>query len=162
MRQKDILRYTKEEVPRGTVYSHYSRWRGAQNMPVRCDEPSCAFYTEPLVWNEKALKPILDHRNGNNSDNRPENLRFLCPNCDSQLPTRGGANRGRVEKSEGGFALVSRDGRRDFILPAEGNKYVVKGAPTRLVVKNNRATGSGRKTPAAPAVKREAEEYWKK
>jgi hypothetical protein len=81
------------------------------------------------MWNGKAFKPILDHTNGNNSDNRSENLRFLCPNSDSQLEsTRGGANRGRIGKSEGGFAIVSKpEGRRDHILPAETAYLKISG-----------------------------------
>src|SRR5699024_4240594 len=30
---------------------------------------------------------ILDHINGNNKDDRLENLRWVCPNCNMQLPT---------------------------------------------------------------------------
>lgn len=29
----------------------------------------------------------FDHINGDNTDNRLENLRFLCPNCHSQTET---------------------------------------------------------------------------
>jgi hypothetical protein len=80
------------------------------------------------------LKPILDHMEGNNSDNRPEMLRLLCPNCDSQLPTRGGANRGRIEKSEGGFAKVGKDGKRAYVLPAEPGRYTITGGEANLAV----------------------------
>lgn len=38
-------------------------------------------------WMGKSLPLILDHINGVNNDNRLVNLRFLCSNCDSQLPT---------------------------------------------------------------------------
>lgn len=35
-------------------------------------------------WNHKPLTLEVDHKNRNRQDNRPENLRFLCPNCHSQ------------------------------------------------------------------------------
>ena len=48
------------------------------------------------VWNEKPLVLQLDHINGDNTDNRIENLRFLCPNCHSQTETFGGKNLGQT------------------------------------------------------------------
>lgn len=36
------------------------------------------------LWNDKKLVLQLDHINGIPTDNRIENLRFLCPNCHSQ------------------------------------------------------------------------------
>jgi hypothetical protein len=77
------------------------------------------------------LKPILDHQEGVNADNRPHMLRLLCPNCDAQLPTRGGGNKGKVEMSPGGFAKVS-GGHRSYTLPAEPGQYVVSGSPVKL------------------------------
>lgn len=40
-----------------------------------------------LEWQGKTLKLSLDHINGVWTDNRIENLRFVCPNCDRQLMT---------------------------------------------------------------------------
>ena len=46
-------------------------------------------------WNGKPMPLILDHINGVNNDNRLENLRFVCSNCDTQLPTYKAKNKGR-------------------------------------------------------------------
>lgn len=45
-------------------------------------------------WNDKDIVLILDHIDGNPENNLPENLRLVCPNCDSQLPTYKGRNVG--------------------------------------------------------------------
>lgn len=44
------------------------------------------------IWNGKPLTLTLDHINGINNDNRLNNLRWICPNCDSQTPTYKGRN----------------------------------------------------------------------
>ena len=125
----EVLCYRKKGASRGAVRRHYLQWRQQQNppLPERCDNPDCFFHTHPLQWNGKTLKPILDHIDGNNTDNRPTMLRLLCPNCDSQLETRGGANKGCIEKSTGGFAKVARDGKRHYVLPAEPGQYSLSG-----------------------------------
>lgn len=127
---EDVLVYRDGPRRGKIVLRRFLAWRKRQtpSIPERCDNLSCRFHTEPLTWNSQPLKLILDHRNGVNTDNRPSNLRLLCPNCDSQnLATRGGANKGRVIKSSGGFAFVRPDGGRDYHLPAEVGHYAIGG-----------------------------------
>ena len=132
----DVLCYRIKGASRDTVRRHYLRWRPPQDppLPERCDNPDCLFHTHPLVWNDKPLKPILDHIDGHNTDNRPEMLRVLCPNCDAQLDTRGGANKGRIEKATGGFAKLSRDGKRCYVLPAETGCYSISVEDAQPVI----------------------------
>lgn len=57
------------------------------NKPYICEV--CG--QEPF-WNGKEMTLILDHINGHNMDHRIENLRWVCPNCNSQLETTGSRN----------------------------------------------------------------------
>jgi hypothetical protein len=45
-----------------------------------------------LMWNDQEITLQLEHINGVNNDNRPENLCFLCPSCHSQTSTFCGGN----------------------------------------------------------------------
>lgn len=51
-------------------------------------------------WNGKKISLILDHINGVRNDNRIENLRFLCPNCNATLPTHCRGKSGLKEKKK--------------------------------------------------------------
>jgi predicted RNA-binding Zn-ribbon protein involved in translation (DUF1610 family) len=53
---------------------------------------SCSSCGLPPIWNNKPISMVLDHINGVPNDNRLENLRFLCPNCNSQTDTFAGRN----------------------------------------------------------------------
>ena len=50
------------------------------------------------IWNGKPLNFILDHINGDASNNHEENLRLICPNCDSQLDTYKSKNKNSARK----------------------------------------------------------------
>ena len=55
----------------------------------------CAICGIDDKWHGVTLALIVDHVNGDATDDRRENLRLICPNCDSQLPTFKARNRGR-------------------------------------------------------------------
>lgn len=59
-------------------------------IPYVCD--CCGIGPE---WCGKPMPLILDHINGVNNDNRLENLRFVCSNCDTQLDTYKSRNKSK-------------------------------------------------------------------
>lgn len=52
-------------------------------------------------WQGKKLTLHVDHINGDPSNDSPENMRLLCPNCHSQTSFLGAANKGRGRAAQG-------------------------------------------------------------
>lgn len=69
---------------------HYIREYLA-DVQSRC----CAICGGASVWLELPLALVMDHIEGNPNNNQRENLRLICPNCDSQLATYKSRNRGK-------------------------------------------------------------------
>lgn len=74
----------------GTKRTHYVRdyLYSAQNN-------KCSICKMKNIWNKKEINFILDHIDGDSTNNNRENLRLVCPNCDSQLPTYKSKNNGK-------------------------------------------------------------------
>ncbi len=57
-------------------------------------ERVCELCNQNEEWNGKKMALILDHINGVNNDNRIENLRIVCPNCNATLETHCRGHKG--------------------------------------------------------------------
>lgn len=55
-------------------------------------ERKCCLCGQDENWNGMKISLILDHINGVHNDNRIENLRIVCPNCNAGLDTFAGRN----------------------------------------------------------------------
>lgn len=77
-------------------------------LPEQCAILGCG---QGIAWNGKKLVLRLDHKNGIRNDHCLQNLRFVCPNCDSQLPTFCGRNTERAKNRRAeAFGTCSRCG----------------------------------------------------
>jgi len=56
----------------------------------------CQICGSTPIWNNRKLVLILGHINGVSTDNRLVNLRFVCPNCNSQLDTHCGKHKNKA------------------------------------------------------------------
>jgi 5-methylcytosine-specific restriction endonuclease McrA len=83
--------------PIGTLLTkHSSAHRGTIKRRLLKDgtlKNVCAICRCLPTWNGKPLTLVLDHINGRADDFRMENLRLLCPNCNSQTVTFSGRNK---------------------------------------------------------------------
>lgn len=77
--------------PVGSVHPHGSVIR---TYLYENQNYTCAICPQTTIWNGQELRFILDHVDGNSENNVRSNLRLVCGNCDLQLPTSRGKNRG--------------------------------------------------------------------
>lgn len=60
----------------------------------------CSICGLPPLWQGKDLTLTMDHIDGDSHNNELSNLRWVCPNCDRQLPTYCGKNKNRIYKKD--------------------------------------------------------------
>lgn len=78
------------------------KWRNTiRKVLIKTSGNVCQICQLLGLWCNKSITLVVDHKNGNPSDNSPSNLRLLCPNCNSQTPTFSGRNKGNGRKSLG-------------------------------------------------------------
>ena len=59
-------------------------------------ERKCCLCGQDENWNGMKISLILDHENGIHNDNRIDNLRIVCPNCNAGLDTFAGKNNKKI------------------------------------------------------------------
>lgn len=77
-------------------------------------------------WRGKKMSLILDHINGVNNDNRIENLRIICPNCNATLDTHCGKNR-KPKKNSTKLVVKEQKYGEEIIEMVIKNGYVKTG-----------------------------------
>ena len=95
-------------------------------------EYKCSICGMEPMWQGKELTLILDHINGINNDDRLENLRWVCPNCNQQLDTTNGKNIRKLEKKsfektkyfceDCGIEIKSKTAKKCPICAAKANR----------------------------------------
>jgi hypothetical protein len=78
----------------------------------------CELCGQGEIWHGRRMSLILDHVNGVHDDNRLENLRIVCANCNATLDTHCGRN-GRLATSEKecpacGRVFMPRNARQSY------------------------------------------------
>lgn len=103
-----IDHFTGQAFNKGRIFGTSRKHRTIEEILVKGSKVTTSAFKERLIkakileykckicdnseWNGKELTLHLDHINGENTDNRLENLRLLCPNCHSQTDTYAGRN----------------------------------------------------------------------
>jgi Zn finger protein HypA/HybF involved in hydrogenase expression len=85
----------------GAKYEEANKvWRYIRNIIIE-EKGKCEECGVLPIWQGKPLSFHVDHIDGDLDNNKKENFRVLCPNCDSQTEFFGSKNKGRGRRIRG-------------------------------------------------------------
>jgi len=90
--QRDVSSWLAEEITGIKAYGH-SVCRFVRRWVQERDGVKCSV-CGLQKWLGEPIPLVLDHVDGDFLNTRPKNLRLVCGNCNMQLPTFAGRNRG--------------------------------------------------------------------
>lgn len=87
----------KKGIPLAEIMVENSKYYNSKGLKIKLLKEKLLEYVcekcgNKGIWMREKITLQLEHKNGNNRDNRLENLCFLCPNCHSQTKTYAGRN----------------------------------------------------------------------
>src|SRR4051812_7180893 len=127
----------RERIPLDEVLvenSPYSRHTLKQRLyEAGLKDRVCELCGQNELWNGRHMSLILDHLNGVADDNRLENLRIVCPNCNATLETHCGKANLRTVRDQScercGAAFRPKSARQRFCSRACGTRWERGGRP---------------------------------
>ena len=94
-------------------------------------ENKCEICDQIPKHNGKELIMVLDHINGIRDDHREENLRLLCPNCNSQEPTFAGKRNKKYYHCKECGGEITKRSKTKLCKSCYGKFYVPKKVKNR-------------------------------
>ena len=93
---EEVIQRVVERVESGKLitYSEPAARRIAKKYLIHTQGNICSI-CNTSEWMGQPVPLVCDHISGDSSDNKIENFRLVCCNCDAQLPTFKSKNRGK-------------------------------------------------------------------
>lgn len=149
---------TKELLVKNCTHSRGSVKRRLFSEAYK--EKKCEMCGVDENWHGRKMSLILDHINGINNDNRLENLRILCPNCNATLDTHCGKKVPTVEEVK-----ERRKIWKEKLIKRSIENRMVKRPPYGFLVKEiekNGFSAAGRKYGVSDNAIRKWVKFYKK